>query len=87
MTPRAKRSAASFAATRAGLRDSVWPTRPTPLKFALPLLVALADVVQQHVVLERVGDEPFGFGVVSAVLYAVLLLRQLDKLFHRYRLA
>jgi len=48
----------------------------------VPLLVALAGVVQQDVVLERVGDEPPGVGVVTAVLDAVLLLGQLEELLH-----
>ena len=54
---------------------------PVPIA-GVPLLVALAGVVQQDVVLERVGDEPPGGGVVTTVLNAVLLLRQLEELFH-----
>lgn len=49
----------------------------------LPFLVAFTHVVQEDVVLERVGDEPLGAAVLSAVLQPVLLLGKLEKLLRR----
>lgn len=53
-----------------------------PPRVGVPLLVALADVMQQNVVLQRVGDEPLGVGVLAAMLDAVLVLGQLEELVH-----
>lgn len=49
----------------------------------VPLFVALTHVVQENVVLERVGDEPLWIGVVSTVLDSMLLLGQLEELLRR----
>lgn len=49
----------------------------------LPFLVAFTCVVQEDVVLERVGDEPLGAAVLSTVLQPVLLLGKLEKLLRR----
>lgn len=49
-----------------------WPT--------LPLLAAFAHIVEEDVVLERVGDEPLGTAVFATVLHPVLLLGKLEEL-------
>lgn len=48
----------------------------------LPLFICLTHVMQEDVVLERVGDKPLGVGILSTVLNPVLLLRKLEKLLH-----
>lgn len=51
-----------------------------PIGCDVLLFIAFAHVMQQDVVLERVGDKPLRVGIFSAVLYPVLLLGQLEEL-------